>query len=218
MSDEDTFDNFREAYVDGIFIHPDRYTTAPGSLIITLKEDYLDTLSVGDHVLTVVFTDGQVDIPFTVTENITPKPVDPTRYADVAVPSDTFTFRTVWDGGSEKSIDFTLYKADGSVYHHAFDKKVTDKNHWEYSASFSEPAACYVIVKPVEDYTTRYENVGVYAQVTDRCCDGGTVVCYKIPKTGDDAHPFLWLGCILAGLAVITVSVWTGKRKKAQSK
>ena len=75
-----------------------------------------------------------------------------------------------------------------------------------------------MIEEPVEGYKTRYENVGVYAGITDRCCDGGTIVNYKVPKTGDDANPFLWVGCVLAGLTIISVSAYAGKRKKAHSK
>ena len=151
-------------------------------------------------------------------EKTTPKPVDPTRYEDVAVPSDTFMFKKVWEGGNEKSIDFMLYKADGSVYHHGFDKKSISKSEWQYNAWFSEAVACYVIETPVAGYKTRYENVGVYAGITDRCCDGGTIVNYKVPKTGDDAQVVLWLGCILAGLTIISVSAYVEKRKKAHSK
>ena len=62
-------------------------------------------------------------------------------------------------------------------------------------------AACYVIEEPVEGYITRYENVGVYADITDRCCDGGTIVNKKIPKTGDSARLALRAGMIALGAA-----------------
>ena len=138
----------------------------------------------------------------------------PARFEDVAVPSDTFTFKKVWEGGSEKSIDFTLYKLGDTVYHHSFSRKAISETEWKYSAWFSQPVACYVIEKPMEGYITRYENVGVYAEITDRCCDGGTIVNYKVPKTGDDANLTLWLGCVLAGLTIIFIAVCTRKRKK----
>ena len=133
----------------------------------------------------------------------------------VAVPSDTFTFKKVWEGGAEKSIDFTLYKADGSVYHHGFDKKTVSRREWRYSAWFSAPAACYVIEEPVEGYITRYENVGVYADITDRCCDGGTIVNKKIPKTGDSAPLALWAGMIALGAAGLGAARALGRRRKA---
>ena len=133
----------------------------------------------------------------------------------VAVPSDTFTFKKVWEGGAEKSIDFTLYKADGSVYHHGFDKKTVSRREWRYNAWFSAPAACYVIEEPVEGYITRYENVGVYADITDRCCDGGTIVNKKIPKTGDSAPLALWAGMIALGAAGLGAARALGRRGKA---
>ena len=154
-------------------------------------------------------------IPLTVTGGDHP-PInqDRPRFEDVAAASDTFAFKTTWEGGSEKSIDFTLYRADGTVYHHGFDKKVVSPTEWQYNAWFSEAVACYVIQEPVPGYKTVYENVGVYAGITDRCCDGGTIVNYKVPKTGDDAHLILWIGCALAGLAMISIAVYAGKRKK----
>lgn len=136
----------------------------------------------------------------------------------MAEPRSTFTFRVVWEGGSEKSVDFTLYKQGGSVYHHGFDKTVVSPSEWQYSAWFSEPAACYVIGEPVAGYRTRYENTGIYADITDRCCDGGTIVHYRVPRTGDDANLLLWLGCALAGCALIAFSVYGGKRKKIRSR
>ena len=147
----------------------------------------------------------------------TPAPViDPAKFDDVAVPSDSFTFKKVWQGDSEKSIDFTLYKQGGTVYHHGFDKKVVSDQEWRYNAWFSEPAACYVIEKPIPGCQTKYVNVGVYEHITDRCCDGGTIINKKIPKTGDEANPVLWAGMMLAGIAGLTATiVLTRKRGKA---
>ena len=211
--DENTFALFTGIQMDGVNVDQTNYEAWQGSVVIRLKNAYLDKLSGGSHILKVLFTDGSVEIPFTVSRT-----VDPTKFDDVAVPSDSFTFKKVWEGGSESSIDFTLYKQDGTVYHHGFDKKAVSKTEWQYNAWFSEPAACYVIEQPVEGYKTRYENVGVYAGITDRCCDGGTIVNYRVPKTGDEANLILWAGCSLAGLGLVTLAVCAGKRKKAESK
>ena len=211
VNDDQTYLNFLRAALDGQELAQTDYEKAPGSLIFTLKASKAKTLSLGAHTLTFTFTDGTASAVFTV------KPVAGS-FEDVAVPSDTFTFRKVWEGGSEKSIDFTLYKLGDTVYHHGFDKKIISKTEWQYNAWFSETVACYVIEEPVEGYKTRYENVGVYAGITDRCCDGGTIVNYRVPKTGDNANLMLWLGCALAGLALISASVYAGKRKKAHSK
>lgn len=50
--------------VDGKTVDKAHYTAISGSTIITLKPEYLATLSVGKHTLTVRFTDGQVNGQF----------------------------------------------------------------------------------------------------------------------------------------------------------
>lgn len=52
--------------VDGTLIDSANYTTASGSTILTLKADYLSTLSAGNHTVTFVYTDGSVDAAFTI--------------------------------------------------------------------------------------------------------------------------------------------------------
>ena len=155
VADDTTYSRFSSIQVDGADVEASNYDKSEGSVIIKLKAAYLDTLSVGSHILKVLFTDGSVEIPFTVSEVSVPVIVDPTSFEDVAVPSKTFTFKKVWEGGSEKSIDFTLYKLGDTVYHHGFDKKIISKTEWQYNAWFSEAVACYVIEEPVEGYKTQ---------------------------------------------------------------
>ena len=58
------FSKFTGVKVDGTLIAADKYTAASGSTLITLKKDYLDTLSVGKHTLTVVYNDGECSTEF----------------------------------------------------------------------------------------------------------------------------------------------------------
>lgn len=58
------FAKFVGIQVDGVNVDAGNYTAVSGSTIITLKPDYLSTLSVGKHTLTVRFTDGQADGQF----------------------------------------------------------------------------------------------------------------------------------------------------------
>lgn len=58
------FSKFTGVKVDGTLLTVDKYTTASGSTVITLKKDYLDTLSVGKHILTVVYNDGECSTEF----------------------------------------------------------------------------------------------------------------------------------------------------------
>ena len=72
--------NEKKAYVDGTLLSEDVYTYENGSLIVKLKDSYLNTLSVGDHTLKVEFTDGEAETVFTVikkTEPVTPSYTPP---------------------------------------------------------------------------------------------------------------------------------------------
>lgn len=53
------FSRFTGIKVDGALVAADMYTAVSGSTVITLKKDYLDTLSAGRHTLTVVYSDGE---------------------------------------------------------------------------------------------------------------------------------------------------------------
>ena len=140
---------------------------------------------------------------------------DPSGFDAVAVPVHSFSFRKEWQGGSEDSIDFTLYRQDGTVYRHGFNKRVVNSREWKYEAWFSEPVACYVIEEPIPGYTTRYVNVGVYERITDRCCDGGTIINRQIPKTGDGDRPVLWTVLALSGMTGIIAILVVHRRRKS---
>ena len=60
------FSKFTGVKVDGTLIDAKNYTAVSGSTVITLKADYLKTLSVGTHKITVVYTDGECSANFEV--------------------------------------------------------------------------------------------------------------------------------------------------------
>ena len=60
------FSKFTGVKVDGKTIDTKNYTAKSGSTIVTLSKDYLATLSVGNHTLTVVFNDGECSTNFAV--------------------------------------------------------------------------------------------------------------------------------------------------------
>ena len=87
VEDNRTFSLYTGSSMDGKPIASGNCDTAPGSLVLTLKAYYLDSLSVGDHKLTISFKDGSVDttvkilpVPPTSTAapTATPKPVPKT--------------------------------------------------------------------------------------------------------------------------------------------
>ena len=47
-----------KVYIDNVLVDSENYTSESGSTVITFKQSYIDTLSVGQHTLKVVFSDG----------------------------------------------------------------------------------------------------------------------------------------------------------------
>lgn len=85
------FSKFTGVKVDGTLIDAKNYTVVSGSTVITLKADYLKTLSVGTHKLTVVYTDGECSTNFEVkqttqTEGDKPDTTTPTGNKDTTSP------------------------------------------------------------------------------------------------------------------------------------
>ncbi len=62
------FGKFTGVKIDGVLIDKDNYEAASGSTIITLKADFLKTLSAGLHKLTVVYIDGECSTDFNINE------------------------------------------------------------------------------------------------------------------------------------------------------
>lgn len=60
---------FVGAKVDGNLVDVKNYTVKEGSTIVTLKADYLNTLSVGNHTFEIIWTDGTASTRFTVSKS-----------------------------------------------------------------------------------------------------------------------------------------------------
>ena len=60
------FSKFTGVKVDGKLIDTKNYTAKSGSTIVTLSKNYLATLPVGNHSLTVVFNDGECSTNFAI--------------------------------------------------------------------------------------------------------------------------------------------------------
>lgn len=63
------FSKFVGVKVDGTLVDAKNYSVKEGSTIVTLKTDYLNTLSVGMHTFEILWTDGSASTTFTVVEN-----------------------------------------------------------------------------------------------------------------------------------------------------
>lgn len=63
------FSKFVGVKVDGNLLDTKHYTAKEGSTIITLKAEYLNTLSVGSHTFEIVWNDGSASTSFTIEED-----------------------------------------------------------------------------------------------------------------------------------------------------
>ena len=63
------FSKFVGVKVDGTLVDAKNYTVKEGSTIVTLKTDYLNTISVGTHTFEILWTDGSASTTFTVVKN-----------------------------------------------------------------------------------------------------------------------------------------------------
>lgn len=65
------FAKFESVAVDGQIISADKYTAKSGSTIVELKKDYLNTLSAGEHTVTVNWVDGSASTKIMVAKQST---------------------------------------------------------------------------------------------------------------------------------------------------
>ena len=68
IDDEKTYGKFKTALMDGKAMPAGSHTTKEGSLILTLNNTYLDTLSAEKHTVTVKFEDGEAQATVTIKE------------------------------------------------------------------------------------------------------------------------------------------------------
>lgn len=62
---------FKEVKVDGVTVDSSNYTLTEGSTIVTFKEAYLKSLSVGDHTFKIISTDGIASGKITIKKTVT---------------------------------------------------------------------------------------------------------------------------------------------------
>lgn len=226
--DAKTHERFTGIAVDGKTVAAANYTASAGSTVVDMSAGYLETLASGSHTLTANFSDGSAAAAFTVreaaakpeepanpdkpTEPEQPKPVPPASY-DPGYDF-RFSFAVKWQGDHEDSIDWTLYNANGTVAHKKFNKHVVNETEWQYEAWFASVADYYIVEKAPAGYTVKYQNVGAHAGVTDRCYNGGTIINYKVPRTGDSAPLVLWLAFTALGTGMLGGLLYSRRRKR----
>ena len=71
------YSKFTGVEIDGTAVSAENYTAKSGSTVITLKPDYLNTLTAEEHAITVLYTDGEAAGVFTIAERPNDDAVSP---------------------------------------------------------------------------------------------------------------------------------------------
>lgn len=101
---------FQKVLVDDKEVAAENYVLTEGSTIVTLKASFLNTLGVGEHMLSVVSTTGTAETTFTVAEAANPTPTPGSSQATTTTTTTT-TFKPKKKAGKE-----TLPESGDSEY------------------------------------------------------------------------------------------------------
>lgn len=113
VNDEATFTYFNGVSVDTIGLTPEQYLAEPGSVIVTLKPEYMATLDVGDHTLTALFDDGNdVSVKFTI---LAQAEEEPASQDESTTPADDNSGDNNSDTGSDSKGTKTAKASDKSA-------------------------------------------------------------------------------------------------------
>lgn len=63
------YSKFENIKVEGTIVDKKFYSVKDGSTIVTLKDEYLNSISVGTHIIELIWTDGSASTKFTVSKN-----------------------------------------------------------------------------------------------------------------------------------------------------
>ena len=89
VDDENCIDYFSSATIDGKDMKVnEQYTVTKGSTIITIKKDFLSTLTAGEHEVKIIFSDGSITTKVTVAAKAPAQAQDPAKTnSSASIPS-----------------------------------------------------------------------------------------------------------------------------------
>jgi len=89
VDDENCIDYFGSATIDGKDMKVnEQYTVTKGSTIITIKKDFLSTLTAGEHEVKIIFSDGSITTKVTVAAKAPAQAQDPAKTnSSASIPS-----------------------------------------------------------------------------------------------------------------------------------
>ena len=211
VNDEDTFKNYSGATVDGKAIPDGGSTAKAGSLILTLKSSYLDTLSVGDHKVTISFKDGTVEASLKI-KAAAPEP-SPSVYTVTENKNAEYTV------GSGVDIVYTVKRNvnDEETFKN-YSGATVDGKAIPDGGSTAKPGSLILTLKSSYLDTLSVGDHKVTISFKDGTAEAPLKIKAaapkpsKVPKTGDTADFPLWIGLVLLGLIGISLLELTAQK------
>ena len=237
-----TFTSFKKVLVDNKEISADCYTATEGSIVITFKPEYLNTLAVGTHSISIVSEEGTAITNLTVQAASTTPAPEPTPAPAPSEPSTTqgestttstpASTSTASTQGGQQVIP-TIIEGAGSSY----TQGSGDTIYFRSSDSFANfqkvmvdnaelSADCYTATEGSIIITLKPEYLSTLAAGTHSIsivsANGVATADFEVqeadptavsPKTGDNDQAALWITLLLLSCGALTV---VGIRKKVR--
>lgn len=197
------FSKFTGVKVDDTLIDAKNYTAVSGSTVITLKADYLQTLSVGTHKLTVVYTDGECSTNFEVKQATTPTGGKDTTSPQTGDNSHIYPFAFSHHGELPAAAEIRIRVADQYAGKQVYVYYLDEDNQPQQAA----------VATVTEDAFLTFS--------TDHCSLWFVSEQMVVPQTQSGSPVWIWILCgvgaaaVLAGAAVVMIILLKRRVQKA---
>lgn len=229
-----TFTSFKKVLVDNKEISADCYTATEGSIVITFKPEYLNTLAVGTHSISIVSEEGTAITNFTVQAvSTTPTPSEPsTTQGESTTTSTPASATTASTQGSQQVIPTIIEGAGNSytqgsgntIYFRSSDAFANFQKVMVDNAELS--ADCYTATEGSIIITLKPEYLSTLAagshSISIVSANGVATANFEVqtagttavsPKTGDNGQAALWITFLILSCGALTA---VGIRKKVR--
>lgn len=229
-----TFTSFKKVLVDNKEISADCYTATEGSIVITFKPEYLNTLAVGTHSISIVSEEGTAITNFTVQAvSTTPTPSEPsTTQGESTTTSTPASTSTASTQGSQQVIP-TIIEGAGSSYTKGSGNTIYFRSSDAF-ANFQKvmvdnvelSADCYTATEGSIIITLKPEYLSTLAagshSISIVSANGVATANFEVqtadttavsPKTGDNGQAALWITLLILSCGALTA---VGIRKKVR--
>ena len=182
--------------MDGNVVDAQYYTVTEGSTIITLKPEYLRTLSTGSHTIEIVWTDGSASTHFTVAQNTS----DGSNNNNSSNSNDSSN-----NNSSENNNNANNSNNNSSNNNSSEDRNSGENNNSPNNNSNDN--------NNKNNNSSKKNNKKKNNKKTDSAKNkDSNNKDVTVPKTGDTSDLNFWLALLMISLAVVTV-LFVGRKK-----